>query len=164
MALLRGAEKAAVLARHDPKAIVLVARRYREGVISLGDHHGVAVFHFIHFVDIALGRVDCLEAKALRLIKFVIVDFVQSALARKIVHVVLVRRIAAPFSVLYPELADVKVICLARLGEGKRNLTNKRALTERLYGNISLFDLKGAKVTAAQVIELSGLLGVEIVS
>lgn len=30
--------------------------------------------------------------------------------------------------------------------------------------NISLFDLKGAKVTAAQVIELSGLLGVEIVS
>ena len=30
--------------------------------------------------------------------------------------------------------------------------------------NITLFDLRGAKVTAAQVIELSGLLGVEIVS
>ena len=30
--------------------------------------------------------------------------------------------------------------------------------------NITLFDLRGAKVTAAQVIELSSLLGVEIVS
>ena len=29
--------------------------------------------------------------------------------------------------------------------------------------NISLFDLRGVKVTAAQVISLSGLLGVEIV-
>ena len=30
--------------------------------------------------------------------------------------------------------------------------------------SISLYDLRGAKVTAAQVIELAGLLGVEIVS
>ena len=30
--------------------------------------------------------------------------------------------------------------------------------------NISLFDLRGVKITASQMIELSGLLGVEIVS
>ena len=144
MALLGGAEKTAVLARHDPKTVVLVSGSYGEWMISLRDNNGVARLYSIHRVYIPLGSIYCLEPEALGLIKFIIVYFVERALSRHIVNIVLMRRIASPLAVLYPELADIEVVRLCCLGEREAYVSYESTLTEGLHIDLGCLYLIGS--------------------
>ena len=82
--------------RHHVQVVEVVARARRHGVVAPRHEHDLAVADGDRLVDRAVRRVDALERETVRRSDAVVVGLLEIRLARRVVDVVLVRRIAGP--------------------------------------------------------------------
>src|SRR2546428_6522910 len=85
----------ALLASHCPKVIETIARRRRDGMITVGQQHGISISHLVRD-RFAVAGIDRLISKSLWWINAEVIHLFKSRFA--VTAVVFVRRETAPIA------------------------------------------------------------------
>ena len=96
---------------HHVEVIQIIAMRRGHGVVAARHHDNIVVFHSAGFVNASVISVNPLEGKALRRIQTVVVGFFQQGFHWRLLHVMLVRRVAGRMAGGRHHLDHQKMVC-----------------------------------------------------
>src|SRR5215208_5449789 len=107
---------------HDVEVVEVVARRRRDYVVTLRYEHGIAIVERKRLVELAVLGVDPLQREALVGFDLVVVGLLEVPLARRVICVVFVGRVARPVAVRGQNLDHQEPLCPSVLHEDRTYL------------------------------------------